>query len=143
MTSVERVRWQRTVPVVLALLMAVVIGYGVFEGPRAGANALPAPAQYTNPTTNTNSTNPFADPLVIAGVALGILVIVFALLLAFRLRGGGMGGAGREEDSEEEPEEEKDGSKGRPEATDEEPPEEEGSGEKDEGSPPTDEDDEA
>lgn len=95
-------RW--TIPVGLGLLMAVTVGYGVLAGPLGEANAIPAPSQYTTPSTNNS--NPFADPLVIAGVVLGILVIVFAVMLAMRLRGGRMGGdEGAPEDGEPSEEE--------------------------------------
>ncbi len=113
--------WRRAVPIALAVLMALVIGYGVFESPHAGAQAIPAPAQYT---TNTTAANPFADPLVIAGVALGILVVVFALLLAFRLRGSRMSGGGSTEEETEDGDEGaesgegKEGSEEEPEASD-------------------------
>lgn len=77
-------------PLVLALVMGGLIAVAASGAQRGVASAIPAPAQYTTPTSNNN---PFSNPLVVAGVALGILVIVFALLLAFRMRGRGMSGS--------------------------------------------------
>jgi hypothetical protein len=85
-------RW--AIPIALALSMFGLVALAATGASQGGTSAVIAPSQYN---AGSGSTNPFSDPFVVAGVALGVLVIVFAILLAFRLQGRNMGGGRSEE----------------------------------------------
>lgn len=85
-----------TIPLLLATAMIALVGFSAWEGGPSTAQAVPV-AQYVS--SSPSPASPFANPLVDAGVAFGILVILFALLLAMRLRGGAASPPEREEET--------------------------------------------
>lgn len=91
----SRVRW--VVPLLLGLAMGALVLLASLQGRAGGAQALPAPSQYA-PTGGSSAPSASSNPILVAGVILAALIVVFALLLAYRLRGtGGVPPDGEEE----------------------------------------------
>lgn len=88
-TRPSRSPW--VIPLALAVTMGALIAVAAFGAQHGNASAVPAPAQYSTPPPSPQS--PLANPYVVAGISLGILIIVFAVLLAFRMRGLGQSGS--------------------------------------------------
>lgn len=94
------------VPVLIAVGMVLLVGVSIIEGGSAPASALPAPQQYTSPTTN-NTTNFWSSPLglaTIGGVVAVVLIALVLLLLMRRRKASSAPAEGNEGDGDEDAE---------------------------------------
>ncbi len=73
------------VPVLIAVGMVLLVGVSIIEGGSAPASALPAPQQYTSPTTNS-TTNFWSSPLGLATIGGVVAVVLIALVLLLLMR---------------------------------------------------------